>query len=350
MKVLARMLCVAGWLLASFFFLLTLLHPIIPEAWDVTLPIGSAHIDLPLREIFTLLWQNLLSPAASFLMVLLDRLTTWPVAAVVIAYLVLGSGLLHSLFPELAKRVRSFEFLGVGFELSAQIRELRKESHDLQKLIPSIQDSTAKTLKQHVEDMRLVPAVGKLVKSVAEEIRKLNANFDPEGCRATIHIQDLLFADRLLQLLDYFDAKGEQRPGQTAGRSFSIRRGIIGRVWRSGIPEIAGVLPSAETQEGTNEQNIARIWGLTLDEAEWAKKYPSYICVPFGYSDNQRALFYMDSIRENAFVSEDKKREMIEAIGALMKKAHVHSALGDLHEAVKEISPRLQIFDRVGRG
>jgi hypothetical protein len=49
----------------------------------------------------------------------------------------------------------------------------------------------------------------------------------PKHYRCTLHVPDLVFADTLYQLLDYVPS------GAGRGRIFSIRYGLIGRVWRS---------------------------------------------------------------------------------------------------------------------
>ena len=94
----------------------------------------------------------------------------------------------------------------------------------------------------------------------------------------------MVFSDRLYQLSEYYDKHGRRIPGERSGRTYSIRYGIIGRVWRSGVAEVEGELISAEDrhQIGDNpdvrelEKFIARRWGLTLEEAVKVRPYQSY--------------------------------------------------------------------------
>ncbi len=77
--------------------------------------------------------------------------------------------------------------------------------------------------------------------------------------RCTIHIPDPVQEGYLYQLLNYYPPQGG-RPY----RSFSDRYGIIGKVWRSEVPEIVGTLLRELPAHATQEQKIIRItrdWG-----------------------------------------------------------------------------------------
>jgi len=347
------------WLTGTFalFVLLMLLvaalHPSLPPSLDAPLSRlnpNLINISIPLQSIAEGLWSRIIVPLAVFASTFPSLIFSWPVAAIVIAYMVLSSGLLHHLLPEFARRLKTLELFGISFELPSQISELRRETHDLVRLIPSVQGSIAEKIRQNVAEMNLEDAAQKVVLSVMSEIKEKISDKDPNNYRATFHIQDILFAGRLLQLFDYFGHDGNRLPGRGAGRTFSVRRGIIGRVWRSGLSEISGVLPNEEAPapkwEGADNRHlIARIWGLTMDEVDQVKKYPSYLCVYFEYGKNQRAVFYVDSTEENAFPKNDEC-EIIQLVRSKIRQARLDSALGELQSALSEFSPRLEIFEK----
>jgi len=117
--------------------------------------------------------------------------------------------------------------------------------------------------------------------------------FGIQGMRATLHVQDFVFEDRLYQIMDYYPAGGG------AHRHFSLRRGIIGRVWRSQIVASAGFLTHRVAPEPLpNEKNVIDAiclqWGLTEMEAIDFKKAPSYCCVPIKDGHRMLGVFYMD--------------------------------------------------------
>lgn len=346
------------WLtrVSAFCFLLMLLtaalHLSLPETLEAPLAKlnpSLPNLTIPLQSIAEGLWNRIVVPLAIFASSLPAIVLSWPGAAIVIAYMMLASGVLHHLVPELTRRLRTLELFGISFELPSQISELRRETHDLVRLIPSVQQSAATKIRQHVIEMNLEGAVQKVISSIFNELNSKITSKDPENYRATIHVQDILFAGRLLQLFDYFGHDGRKLPGRSAGRTFSIRRGIIGRVWRSNLSEISGVIPNNEAPENKsgNDDNrhIARIWGLTMDEADQVKKYPSYLCVSFDYGNTQRAIFYADSTEQDAF-PKNAEEEIINLVRSKIKQARLDSALVELQSALSEFSPRLEIFEK----
>jgi hypothetical protein len=58
---------------------------------------------------------------------------------------------------------------------------------------------------------------------------KTSVALHPEGVLGTVHVDDIVFARFLYQLVDYYQKSGG--PGGS-GRRFSQRYGIIGQAWR----------------------------------------------------------------------------------------------------------------------
>jgi hypothetical protein len=340
-----------------FILLFLLLASVVLSALHNALPteIALGSISIPVRSVSVELWHKFFIPLGIFLGAIAERLISWPTAAVVITILLLWNGLPQALLPLIFSRLRKITMPGIQLELSEQIQELKKESDDLNQVIPVARDKTNKRVQDLVKELRVQTAAENMVKGVVAKIQTLNPKFDPNPVRSTIYISDVLFDDHLLQLLDYIGSDGKPLPGSRSGRRFSMRYGIIGRVWRSRIAEIEGILPEYEIPPGTptpvtddeRVRYIARIWGMTIDEARGASKYPSYVCIPFPYGGKRQALFYMDSSNQNAFLhsEEGHKKELIESVGKLATTTRLDLSLGDLDAAPNEISPKINILD-----
>jgi hypothetical protein len=157
--------------------------------------------------------------------------------------------------------------------------------------------------------------------------------------------------NRLYQFTEYYNKRGEQIPGDRAGRTYSVRYGIIGRVWRSGVPEIEGELISKEDHEllknpshGPIEKFIARRWGLTLAEALRVKEYNSYGALRLEIADNKVGLIFFDSKLANAFGDEAVKENALKAVQAMLEQSPLLPKLLEISHEVAPRSGRIQIF------
>jgi len=109
--------------------------------------------------------------------------------------------------------------------------------------------------------------------------------------RFTVFVEDLLFENMLCQLIDYYPGN----PGKGAGRAWSLRYGMIGRVWRmeSSYSDISVT---------TNEEQLVTEWGMTRDEVRnFVSKKKTFTTVVLKDSNKPIALFYMDSDLEDTF-------------------------------------------------
>ncbi|MER9484094.1 hypothetical protein NKI74_33130 [Mesorhizobium sp. M0494] len=304
---------------------------------------------IPIREILDNIWIGALIPLVAFVDRHFDNLVSWPVAAVLTAFILVRSELVHSLFLSTASRVKSLDLFGFSVELTEQIKELRRESDDLFRILPAVQESVAKELKARVTQANIEPAFSRLVCHVSKEIKRLKADFQPHRCRATIHVEGVLFSGQLMQLLEYVSGEGVLLPGRRAGRTFSIRRGIVGRVWRSHISEVRGVLPTDAVSANADERrrHIAQIWGLTEEEARHVERYPSYISVPFLYGKSKTAVFYMDSTLEQAF-PEEAADQLSTFIKSATSEEQIDSALGDLDSLMDLRNTKAEALESIG--
>ena len=132
-----------------------------------------------------------------------------------------------------------------------------------------------------------------------------------------------------------------------AGRAFSVRYGIIGRVWRSGVPEVEGELISKEDRDqlGENpdiqvlEKFIARRWGLTLDEAVRVRPYQSYGAIRIERGERPPGLVFFDSKQKNAFRATDTQTDIDTAV----QKSDLAGSLLEISREIDQ-SPRIRIF------
>jgi hypothetical protein len=147
--------------------------------------------------------------------------------------------------------------------------------------------------------------------------------------------------------VEYYDKHGKQVSNDKSGRAFSIRYGIIGRVWRSGVPEVEGELISAEDRalikdlsDSTEvEKFIARRWGLTLDEAARIRSYQSYGAIRIERGERPPGLIYFDSRRTNAFGDSDVHAQL----NRLVQNSELAVGLLEISREVSQFT-RIRIF------
>jgi len=163
--------------------------------------------------------------------------------------------------------------------------------------------------KEYVVQLRARYQIDALVGELSIQIAKAIGERCPEDFRLTVYVPDLVFENQLYQLVEYHDKYGKRISDDRTGRTFSIRYGIIGRVWRSGVPEVEDELLSAEDQKlikNTSdidevERFIARRWGLTLYEAARVRPYQSYGAIRIERGGGSPGLIYFDSREKSAF-------------------------------------------------
>jgi hypothetical protein len=114
--------------------------------------------------------------------------------------------------------------------------------------------------------------------------------------RFTLHVPDLLFKDRLYQLLDYYPG------GDGRGRTFSTRYGIIGRTWRLEKSQVTNV--------SKNSVKLMEDWGMTKEEAEDPHKQSFGSIVLFGSSGAPCGILYMDSPDLDVFGNDPAKQDL----------------------------------------
>jgi hypothetical protein len=223
--------------------------------------------------------------ALSFAVTSLPTLLSWQVIAIVVLlYIAMATGAPR----RIEDLIRPFSTVKIGsIELTQTSAGDTKRK--VERMFADARDSVVTdyglAVQQEGLDRKLQRVVEDHLKSHLNSYGKRI-----ESIRCTIHVDDFLLADTLYQLLDYYpDGKGH-------GRTWSVRFGMIGKVWRSGVDAIEATLEK-------NRGVLIREWGMTEREAS-ARGHDraSFLGVHIvGPNEGRVGLFYADAKDEYAF-------------------------------------------------
>jgi hypothetical protein len=163
--------------------------------------------------------------------------------------------------------------------------------------------------------------------------------------RCTLYVPDLVFADTLYQLLDYAPS------GAGRGRIFSIRYGLVGRVWRSRRSDIQEFnLIVEEGKQVVDQNELIRAWGMSRREAQTAAEgRPSFLCVMLSNAEGDPVgLFYMDSKDSDAFqtrAGEDRDK-MLDQIASKCSERKIIESLARMSDELGGRAPLIRIYDK----
>jgi hypothetical protein len=148
--------------------------------------------------------------------------------------------------------------------------------------------------------------------------------------RSTIYVSDLLFADTLYQLLDYYPFA----PGPH-GRVFSTRFGIIGKAWRLRESQYKPFVPE-------RERDLILEWGMTYAEAPSAGHgRESFGCIVLkGKSGDALGLLYVDSPQKDVFGVSEISEEWVEIERRVQAMAEKEGLLGKLESLNRSLISR----------
>jgi hypothetical protein len=316
-------------------FVCALLYPVLPQSFSEVPSVGP-------RSLFETLSLRVLEPTYSFLDRKIDLISTWPVAVLIVAFLLLRSTVPSRIFPDIFRRVKSIGAFGVNLELEQQFDAFVREGEDLKELLPRLRSSVTAEVSKQTKDLGIESAFKKFVQKLVSFLAAEKQDLNKSKIRATIHIEDPLFDGQIMQLLEYVNGEGDILPGDSAGRSFSIRRGIVGRCWRSLLPEIRGLLTADQKQSATEDQRriVAQTWGLTLDEAQHFENYPSYISIPVETGE-AKFVVYVDSKLEGAFGTVNEIA-VTDFITEQMEDAGLSKAIGEISKKFSKHRMRIE--------
>jgi hypothetical protein len=213
---------------------------------------------------------------------------------------------------------------------------------------------TANSYAASLRDKHEIPP---LVSHLAAKVAEVVGRKCPDDFRLTLYVRDFVFEDRLYQFTEYYDRRGERMTRDKVGRTLSIRYGIVGRVWRSGVNEVEGDLLSKEDNDQINkdgrsrknpsdlERFIARRWGLTLDEAVYISRYNSYGALRINRGGVSVGLVYFDSKERDAFGSGDETVHIRRQIEHEVENSVLAERLLEIAREAKPWSGRIYIFE-----
>jgi hypothetical protein len=244
---------------------------------------------------------------------------------------------------------------GIKFDGTAVPSSFRRELSEAARIVDRANKelgeaySSAHAFASQLRDRNNISST---VSELTSEIVQLIGDRCPSDFRLTIYVPDFIFSDRLYQFTDYYDRSGKQLPDSRVGRTFSIRYGIIGRVWRSGVSEIEGELISQLDKEQLGpdyseeelERFIARRWGLSLDEAIHIKKYNSYGALKLNRAGKSVGVLFFDSKTTNAFCEPSERKDLETKLSKILEGSSLALKLLEISNEVAPWSGRIQII------
>jgi hypothetical protein len=324
----------------------------------VVLDVPHGFYAVTLRSLIADVFSAVFVPFIVFVAEIVKSLFPWAIL-VILALLLIAWG------PDRVGQIllsANFEFAGVKFVGGAAAPEaFKKGMGDAQKIVAKANEEIKEAYaaaKIYVSELRQRHQIDKLVADLSSQIASIIGERCPDDYRLTLYVPDLVFSDRLYQLVEYYDKEGQRSSDGKSGRTFSIRYGMIGRVWRSGVAEVEGELISAEDRRQLGdtpdvrelEKFIARRWGLTLDEAVRVRPYPSYGAIRVERGEKPLGVVFFYSKKKNAFFDAETRSKKENAGAEVRKK--IQAAVQDSSLALRlleislETSPwsRIEIF------
>jgi hypothetical protein len=215
----------------------------------------------------------------------LKIVVSWPALFALLVLYFAFSRLAPLKLARILRPFRSLKLFGAEFVLSEEVGTDAEQAIEIYR----------KQAKRQFDTLVEINDIRAKLEAVLDKVRPaIEKRKTIPDLRCTIHVPDILFAETLYQLLDYFPRGGGR------GRTFSTRFGIIGRCWRSRESQIGGTIP-------TDPQELIRNWGMTREQAlASGQGRQSFAAIPLcDESGTQVAIFYLDSTEKNAFAADD---------------------------------------------
>ncbi len=252
-------------------------------------------------------------------------------------------------------RVGRWKVWGIEYDGTEAASTFKKELNEAAEIVERANKEIGvayKSAKSYASQLRDQHQIGVLTSRAAGAVAEIVGPSCPNDYRFTLYLPDFVFSDRLYQFTEYYDKYGAPLAGERAGRTYSVRYGIIGRVWRSGVAEVEGELISKEDQQllssdpsqGPIEKFIARRWGLSLEEAYHLKEYNSYGALRLDIAEKKVGLIFFYSKLINAFGNEFEREKALKGIEAMLQNCSLLPKLLEISHEVAPWSGRIQIF------
>ena len=329
--------------ITTFLFLLSVIFVLLE------VPLGIEPITF--GKLLLLIYRSAIVPLLALLADILRSFSPW-------GFVAFGAMLLVLKGPNWIREAVSsgrWKIGGVEYDGSIASSTFKRELIEAAKIVERANKEIGEAYeasKNFASTLRDKYQIGSLTGKVAKGIAEAIGPNCPDDYRMTLYIPDLVFGDQLYQFTEYYDRMGDQVTERKAGRTFSVRYGIIGRVWRSGVSEVEGqLLPKEEREllqreptQGPIEKFIARRWGLSLDEAIQIRSYNSYGAIRLEIAEVKVGEIFFYSKEVDAFGKEELQRELLNKIEGVLDQNGLKSKLLEVSRDVAPWSGRIQVF------
>lgn len=276
--------------------------------------------------------------SAKSVLVELANAFAWPLTVVVLAFLVAYNSRIGRLLGLSAKVVRKIKAAGVEMEINVDaVESVRRHLRDsFDELIANAREEYARMAYLMKLSHHLQAVMTEALPKILEEEGVVPQN-GSAVLRGTVHADDVVFADFLYQIVDYFP-----RPTGAVGRRFSQRFGIIGRCWRQGksIGADEAMTGSVSAQEALIVQ-----WGMTQQEAQSnTRTHPAYLCVILkdqAEGDFPIGVLFIDSDTKHSFGTGDIPMKIAGKLERSKQVKALQSALSKAMAPLRAAAPNI---------
>jgi hypothetical protein len=246
----------------------------------------------------------------------------WPLAAVVLIGVILKSHAGSTFLTGAAGRISHVK--GPGFELDLEPGHAQKIKVDLETEFSDYRSAIRKRFDalNHQHD------VVQLRDRLAQEVL-LPARRDDAPLRCTIYVPDIVFADALYRLTDYYPTGDD-----SGGKVYSIRFGIIGRQWRLGEDRY-------EPKVTVNVEDLMKDWGMTRAQANSKSTDRSFLVVMLRHDDANQGLLLVSSETECPFQYDS----IAESVRDDQRTRALARHVAHVNREMRKRGPSLKLFD-----
>jgi hypothetical protein len=246
----------------------------------------------------------------------------WPVAALLLLAVFVKSRAGAAFLEGVAGRINHVK--GLGFELDLAPESAGQVKVDFETQLTEYRVAIRKRFDALNHQHDVVRLRDRLVEDVLLPARRS----EDVALRCTVYVPDIVFADALYRLTDYYPAGGD------SGTVYSIRFGIIGRQWRLRESEY-------EPRVTTDPQELMGKWGMTRAQANDKSGDHSFLVAMLSHDDAEVGLLLVACETESPFPSKAilKKVEEHPHTAALAKRVAL------VNEEMRKRGPSLKLFD-----
>ncbi len=260
------------------------------------------------------------------LLELVKVLFSWPTLVALILIYFAFSKLAPYKLAKVLRPFRSLRLFGAEFVLSDEV------GADAEQAIVIYRKRVKRQFDALVESYAVRVKLESVINSVQTTIPALKLVSD---VRWTIHVPDMLFADTLYQLVDYYPRGGGR------ARVFSFRFGVIGLCWRSKEAVVKGEVP-------TDPKKLLGDWGMSEEEAKASGSgKQSFVAIPLRDESNTPVgVFYMDSKQTKAFATDAPAKELLEqTVVKACSDLKLTTSLSNINDDLKNKRPMIRVHE-----